>query len=372
MRWFIVMTTPKPISSNDFKPSSPRPYWLKRGVIACLLWPLSLLFGLVSIIRRWWLTSFKKPWRANVPIVIVGNLTAGGAGKTPTAIALIEHLVKNGHHPVLVSRGYGRERPIACVEVLLNSLPVEVGDEPLLIKRRTGVPIFVAAKRIKAVVNALEKYPETTVIISDDGLQHYSLARDIEVVVFDERGVGNGWLIPAGMLREPLRRAKSADLIIYNAPTPSLPLVGFMAQRDLGGFMPLNAWFEQQASGNNHEDKQVSLTAIWQPLQKLQGKKISAVAGIANPERFFNMILNAGLSLESTLALPDHYDYSVGSFDTIDSEVILMTEKDAAKCMPFKNDSRLYVVTLTYTLEDEFFKQFDELLKKQQTKLEKR
>lgn len=366
----IAMPSSKSPLPDPALPSAPQPYWLKRGVIACLLWPASLLFCIISKIRRWWLTSFRKPWRANVPIVIVGNLTAGGAGKTPTAIALIEFLLKNGHQPALVSRGYGRERPIACVEVLPNSTPTEVGDEPLLIKRRTGIPIFVATKRTKAVVNALEKYPQTSVIISDDGLQHYALARDIEIIVFDERGTGNGWLLPAGLLREPLSRAKSADLIIYNAPSPSLPLPGFMAQRSLGGYLPLNTWLEQQATYRNDENGQTLSSIPWLPMndmveqQKLQATRISAVAGIGSPQRFFDMLNNTGLMLERTLALPDHYDYPQDSFDTIDSDIILITEKDAAKCMPFKNDTRLYVVTLTYTLNDEFFKQFEHLLEK--------
>ncbi|MGL4666305.1 MAG: tetraacyldisaccharide 4'-kinase, partial [Saezia sp.] len=334
------MTSSESTQSDSLTPSTRQPYWLKRGVIACLLWPTSLLFGVVVKTRRWWLTHFRKPWRANVPIVIVGNLTVGGAGKTPTAIALIEHLIKNGHRPALVSRGYGRERPIACLEVLPDSTPNEVGDEPLLIKRRTGIPIFVATKRIKAVVNALEKYPQTTVIISDDGLQHYTLARDIEIAVFDERGIGNGWLLPAGMLREPLSRAKYADLIIYNAPTPSLSLPGFMARRSLGGYLPLKVWLELQATQDSNSQSIPDFS--WQPMQNLLDKqkqsstRISAVAGIANPKRFFDMLEGTGVVLDSTLSLPDHYDYSENSFDTIKSDMILMTEKDAAKCMPCK------------------------------------
>lgn len=338
------------------------PYWQHRGFIAYVLWPLSLVFSILSKIRRWWLQKIQSPWKAKVPVVIVGNITAGGAGKTPTVIALVKHFQAAGYHVGVISRGYGRNTNIphtkAYTEVLFNSQPTQTGDEPLLIKRSSGVPVFVAAKRILAAQALLAQYPETTLLISDDGLQHYALGRDVEIAVFDDQGVGNGWLIPAGPLREPVSRARSVDLVLYNAnthPSDLISVPGFMVQRRLGGYLPLKQWAKVASKE-------------WLPLnilaqqQRTQKTTITAAAGIGNPQRFFSMLMEQDIALARTLALPDHHNFTQSPFDTIHSGIILITEKDATKCLQLKQLDRLYVVTLCYEPEPAFFQRLDTLL----------
>lgn len=363
------MTTPR--TPNQ---PTPAPYWQKRGIKAKTLWPLSQLFNGARYLRAYWLNEIKTPWQAPVPVVIVGNITAGGAGKTPTSIALIFHLLNQGLKPAVISRGYGRIKPERCLEVRSNTAALDAGDEPLLIKRRTGVPVFVAAQRTRAIKSLLEQYPQTDVIIGDDGLQHYALGRDIEIIVFDDRGIGNGWLLPAGPLREPLERAQQADLILYNAQEPSTPLPGYMANRILGGYLPLSQWLQEQTIRSKLLPGIAPPELPWYPMLKLhalqQQKHISigAAAGIGNPERFFSMLQAQQITLDQTLPLPDHYDYPSHSFDTINTDIILITEKDAAKCASFETDTRLHVVTLKYEPEPAFFTRFDELLEKARVK----
>ena len=343
-------------------------YWQHRGVIAHFLWPLSLIFCLISTIRRYWLTHICSPWQAPVPVVVVGNLTAGGAGKTPTTIALIQHLQKLGHKPGVVSRGYGRKNPSACLEVSLHSSPEQVGDEPLLIQSTTEAPVFVAAERKKAVQALLSRHPDITIILCDDGLQHYALARQIEIAVFDERGAGNNWLIPAGPLREPLHRARDVDLILFNTDCPpALPvqLPGYTVKRRLGGYLPLQTWAQTPAPQR-----------CWKPMHELVQQQqnhsttISAAAGIGHPQRFFNMLVQEHITLEEVLPLADHFDFADSPFDTIHSDMVLITEKDATKCLQLRHTQHLFVVTLDYVPETAFFEHFDNLLKAACTKHE--
>jgi tetraacyldisaccharide 4'-kinase len=186
--------------------------WLRRGALPWLLLPASLLFGLVVAIRR---AAYRLGWmrstRVPVPVVVVGNVVAGGSGKTPIVIALVRHLRARGIAAGVVSRGYGR-RTADCREVRATDAPEDTGDEPLLIARETGAPVFVAPRRADAARALLAAHPSTRVIVSDDGLQHYGLERDVEVCVFDERGIGNGWLLPAGPLREGWPRP--VDLVL--------------------------------------------------------------------------------------------------------------------------------------------------------------
>ena len=187
--------------------------WQRRGWLAWLLWPLSWPYGLLVRIRRAlyrldWLTSERLP----VPVVVVGNVVAGGAGKTPAVMALVQHLQARGIQVGVISRGYGR-RSQECLEVFTDSAIDEVGDEPALIRRRTSAPVFVAAKRAQAGRALLDQHPQIQLIVCDDGLQHLQLQRDLEIGVFDDRGVGNGFLLPAGPLREPWPRA--LDLLLH-------------------------------------------------------------------------------------------------------------------------------------------------------------
>ena len=313
--------------------------WLRRGPLACALWPVSLLFRALSglraaLYRAGLLTAGRLP----VPVIVVGNIFIGGTGKTPLTIWLAQALVEAGLNPGVISRGHGADGQ-APRAVTPDSNTLEVGDEPLLIARRARVPVVVARKRVEAGRALLAAHPEVDVLITDDGLQHYALARDIEVLLFDGRGVGNGWLLPAGPLREGPRRRR--DFTVVNAPeiTPQL------AER-VGG-----SPFRMQLVGDSAE--RLNDPAQRRPLSAFAGQRVLAAAGIGNPGRFFAMLRCAGLVL-AELPLPDHYDFRENPFAGVDADVILITEKDAVKCGQLENlkdDPRLWVVPVTARID---------------------
>jgi tetraacyldisaccharide 4'-kinase len=328
--------------------------WMKRGWLARLLWPLSQLYGALIGIRRWlfehhWLSAYT----ADVPVVVVGNLVAGGAGKTPLVMAIVQHLQAAGRRPGVVSRGYGRLDQ-TCLEVLPH-MPVRLcGDEPLLIKQRTGVPVFVARRRSHALQALLAAYPDIDLVICDDGLQHYALRRDLNIAVFDDRGLGNGWLLPAGPLREvwpqpqhPLtakgpQSVAPVHLTLHTGRQPAF--AGFQSSRSLA-----------------HEAVAADGTRV--PLQSLQGEDLTALAAIANPGAFFDMLRQQGLRLTRTLALPDHDALSgVPIWDQ--RQRLLCTEKDAVKLFEHYPQASLMLlaVPLVFTPEPDFFQALDERL----------
>ena len=308
--------------------------WLRRSALACVLWPLSLLFGALAALRR---TAYRLQWsraeRVGVPVIVVGNVVAGGAGKTPVVMALVRHLRSRGLACGVVSRGYGRDTT-DCREVTAQSTAREAGDEPLLVKRSCNVPVFVAASRTQAARALLAAYPATQVIVCDDGLQHYALARDVEICVFDERGTGNGWLLPAGPLREPWPRA--VDLVVQSG-NPS-GIAGFHAERRLAGFA-------LRADG----------TRI--AIKELAGRPLAAVAAIARPEVFFGMLRDAGLSVQDTIALPDHDGFDA---DPAPGKEVVCTEKDAVKLWALRPDA--WAVPLEVDIEAGFWSGLDTLL----------
>lgn len=322
--------------------------WLRRGVLACSLWPVAQLYGLLVRLRRiFYQAGFFKSERVHVPVVVVGNVVAGGAGKTPAVIALVQHLQAGGWRAGVVSRGYGRSGK-HCVEVLPATPVAESGDEPALIRRATGAPVFVAARRIDAVRALLAAHPRTQVIVCDDGLQHHALQRDIEIAVFDERGAGNGWLLPAGPLREPwpARRQRGAragvrgmDLVLHTGPSPAFD--GFSSTRHL-------ADHALRADG-----RRVALSS-------LAGQPLLALAGIAKPEAFFAMLRAAGLRLTETRALPDHYDFDSYPRQMDKGYTVICTEKDAVKLFP--KQAGVLAVPLEFSPEPAFFAAFDALL----------
>jgi tetraacyldisaccharide 4'-kinase len=269
-------------------------------------------------------------------VVVVGNLIVGGAGKTPTVMAVVDLLKGHGLHPGVISRGHGR-RASDVREVGADSQASEVGDEPLLIHRRTGVPCWVGRDRPEVGCGLLAAHPEVDVLVSDDGLQHLRLKRDIEIIVFDERGAGNGLVLPAGPLREDLpERLSDHGLVLYNAAGPSTRLPGELLQRSLGDAVPLQSWLARKDAGRV-------------PLADLRGRRLLAVAGIAAPERFFAALEAAGLSIDR-LALPDHHDFATLPWSDQDSEV-LVTEKDAVKLDASRaGGSRVWVVGLDFVL----------------------
>lgn len=322
--------------------------WRTREGASRWLRPLAWLYGAAVGLRGrlhadGWLATHRLP----VPVVVVGNRIVGGAGKTPAVIAIVEALRAAGRHPGIVSRGYGR-RGSGRVAVEPDTDPARAGDEPLLLRRRTGVPVLVDADRVGAAHALLQAHPEVDVIVADDGLQHLALGRDVEVLLFDERGIGNGRLLPAGPLREPLQvgerlpaPAAPARLVLYNAPEPTTPLEGWRSRRRLSGLRTLADWRAGHAAD----------PAAW---SRLAGRRVLAVAGVAAPGRFFAGLREAGLEIDE-LPLPDHHDYAALPWPSTAGDVVL-TEKDAVKLDPARAlGARVWVATLDFEPEAGFF-----------------
>lgn len=323
--------------------------WTQRGWLAILLWPLSQLYGLLSalnrLLYRW---GIFKTHRVAVPVIVVGNIVAGGGGKTPTVMALVQHLKAHGLQVGVVSRGYGRT-DTSCREVRVDSAIADVGDEPALIFHTCDVPVFVARKRFDAATALLAAYPKTDVIISDDGLQHYALHHDVAVTVFDDSGLGNGWLLPAGPLRQ--RTTAETDLILHTGQHPALlddVFIQFTARRALA----------------DHAMRADGSAVLLADLAKNTEQPLLALAGIAKPEVFFSMLRDAGVDLAETLELPDHADYSTFN-STIGNKYagysLICTQKDAVKLWQSRPDA--LAVPLLFAPEPAFFAAFDAALK---------
>jgi tetraacyldisaccharide 4'-kinase len=321
--------------------------WLHKGLVPRLLHPLALLFRMLVWMRRQlYAYGLLSTQRVDALVIVVGNVVAGGGGKTPTVIALAQHFQEQGYAVGVISRGYGRTGT-ACTEVKPDSSPHDTGDEPLLIRRSTQVPVFVGQTRVEAAARLLECYPLTTIILCDDGLQHYALYRDLEICVFDDRGLGNGCLLPAGPLREPwprktLPQAGQRDdrlLVLHTGENPAF--AGFTAQRSL-------APFAKGSEGSNTQ-----LSALGMP----GAKPLLALAGIAQPESFFSMLRAHRVPLAKTVALPDHYHFDSFSRNVYQGYSIICTEKDAAKLWSTTPDA--LSVPLVFTPEPAFFKSLD-------------
>jgi tetraacyldisaccharide 4'-kinase len=303
--------------------------------------PLALLFGSLVRLRQFlyrsgWLTSTRLP----VPVVVIGNIFICGTGKTPFTIWLVRQLRQAGMHPGVVSRGYGAKVDAPRL-VTPGARPDEVGDEPVLIADHAACPMAVGRDRAAAARLLLSRFPDIDVLVLDDGLQHYALARDVEIMLFDGRGAGNGWMLPAGPLREPLSRRRDATVLNGAASAASAPGVPADAVR-----MELRG------------DTAVCLSRPEQrmPLAELAGasqKRLLAAAGIGNPERFFRTLEQAGLRFER-MPLPDHHDFAENPFASSTADVILITEKDAVKCRHIDalgNDARLWFVPVEAAID---------------------
>jgi tetraacyldisaccharide 4'-kinase len=305
--------------------------WLRRGLLAWLLLPVSLLFRTLAGLRRnLYRAGLLHSARLPVPVVIVGNIFVGGTGKTPFTIWLVEELRSAGMRPAVISRGYGGRNEMT-VEVTPASLPSQVGDEPALIALRAGCPVMVGRNRVAVAQALLAAHPEVNLIVSDDGLQHYALQRDVEIVLCDARGNGNGWMLPAGPLREPASRSRDFT-VVNDAPAPP-------------------GAFRMQLAGERAERLSDRTQTI--ALDAIEASRIVAAAGIGNPSRFFAMLRKAGLVFEE-LPLPDHYDFADNPFEQVQADIILITEKDAVKCRQIetmKNDPRLWVVPVTARID---------------------
>ena len=309
-------------------------HWQRRGPLACLLWPISLLYTVVATSHRaLYRGGLCRAERAPVPVIVVGNVVAGGAGKTPLVVALLRHFQARGVPVGVISRGHGR-RTTDCRAVLPDSDPRDVGDEPLLIARSTGAPVFVARRRIDAARALCAANPQAKLLISDDGLQHHALARDVEICVFDDRGIGNGWRLPAGPLREDWPR--HCDLVLHSGARPAFG--GFRGQRTLA-------------------DAAVGATGERVPLAHLAGERVLALAAIAQPQAFFDMLAARGVRPERCVALPDHYDFDSWPRPSGGPWRLVCTEKDAAKLWRVAPDA--LAVPLTFTPEPAFFEALD-------------
>lgn len=332
-------------------------FWEKRGPTSLLLWPLSWLYGLVLRVRKLIQDiGLVKQKPASVPVIIVGNIRVGGTGKTPIVIALAERLQQLGWNPGIISRGYGSSAQSAPLQVNSHSDPMLVGDEPVLIAKRTHdqFPIWVFPKRQKSIQSLLKHSPNVNVIISDDGLQHSGLARwpareggrDIEFVVRDGRGEGNRFLLPAGPLREPATRERDATLLTGRAKAGAHK-VGVQDEYFLGR----RAFSLESRLGNAYQlinpSHQQTLTQI---ADSYLPNKITAVAALGNPQSFFNDLLKQGIAGKS-IPLPDHATYTSEFFSKINAQCILITEKDAVKCANI-SDERIWVVPMSLSLSD--------------------
>lgn len=314
----------------------PRPSALARA-----LQPLSWLYAAAAALHRsLYRVGLRRPRRAPLPLVVVGNLVAGGAGKTPTVIALVDALQRLGRRPGVISRGYGR-RGAAVRIVGVDSSADEVGDEPLLIHLRCRVPVAVGSRRIEAARALYAHDPTLDLLIADDGLQHHALARDAQVMVFDSRGAGNALLLPAGPLRQPLPAdLPPRSLVLYTDGTASTPLPGFVAKRRLAGAVELAAW-------RRGEPARIEL------LHALRGRPLVACAGTAQPERFFDMLRREGLDVRG-VALPDHAPWHALAWPAETPDAIV-TEKDAVKLHPDAQrgaSTRIWVAPLDFELPD--------------------
>lgn len=339
--------------------------WLRSaqqcGLMACLLWPVSLFYrGVIALRRRLYTAGFFQVHRLDVPVIVVGNVIVGGAGKTPCTIALVNHLQSQGWLPGVVSRGHGR-RGMDVVHVNNDTHASDAGDEPLLIRRRTDAPVCVAARRVDAARALLAAHPQVNVLVCDDGLQHLALGRQLAVVVFDDRGVGNGCLLPAGLLREPWPPKPG---------TPFQPDLVLRQQRAGGPSTSVEApGLSVFDAVRRLADHAVGPQDQSMPLARLRGQPLTALAAIARPQVFFEMLRDQGLTLAQELALPDHAD--TAAYAALLREAahpLICTEKDAVKLFPLLPAEppdlpvKAWAVPLELAPDPAFFSAIDERL----------
>ena len=295
-------------------------HWQSVTPVSAALFPASLLFRSIVAARRTAYTrGIMQTQRLPVPVIVVGNITVGGTGKTPLVVWLANHLMRHGWQPGIVSRGYGvRAREPRAVGA--DSDPAHCGDEPVLLAQRSGCPVWIGADRVAAAQRLLQAHPECSVVLSDDGLQHYRLARDLEIAVLDgERGLGNGLLLPAGPLREPESRLREVDAVVIQGRS------GFSRT-------PSYAMTLEGREFRNLLNPEHVVTAHY-----FNRKRLHAVAGIGNPQRFFAHLRGLGLSFDAR-AFPDHHAYTATDFARDEADAIVMTEKDAVKCTRFASE----------------------------------
>ncbi len=317
---------------------------------AILLMPLSWVFSFSAHKRK--LVLQRHAYKSMLPIIVVGNIAVGGTGKTPVVQVLCQYLQKKGYYPAIITRGFGgkaKHYPFAINE---QCSPKECGDEPyMLSKLLQGIPIVVSPKRVDSVKWIESRLPKVNVIISDDGLQHYAMARDIEIAVVDgQRMFGNGLCLPAGPLREPVRRLKKVDFVIIN---------GGVNKRDCEGITAFGMDLKADALVNIATGEPHSIAAF---IMKY-GKACYAIAGIGNPDRFFESLRRLGFNELKAYPFADHYAYNHKDFDFVThaNMPVVMTHKDAVKCQSFAKGNWYYLAVLP-AIDNGFFEDVSESL----------
>ena len=314
--------------------------WGGWSLLTLLLLPLAALFCLLVTIRRQgYRFGLLHSARLPVPVIIVGNLTVGGTGKTPVVVWLAHWLQEKGLRPGILTRGYGGNSAVWPLRVDPATAVAEAGDEAVLLRRRTDCPVYAGPDRLRAGRQLLAEQ-DCDILICDDGLQHYALQRDLELLVIDgERRFGNGLCLPAGPLRETTRRLRSVDLLITNGQAQpgeySMQVVGDQALA-VNGAQPART------------------------LHSFAGKAVEAIAGIGNPERFFRMLESAGIEIKRH-TFPDHHPFQAEDLAPFVSRLVLMTEKDAVKCAAFAGDAVWYVPAAAH-FDDKFIRQLERLI----------
>ena len=307
------------------------PHWQRFTPLTAVLCPLSVLFGAAAAARRVAFRAGVIPSvRLPVPVVVVGNITAGGTGKTPLVLWLAAGLRARGRIPGIVSRGYGGSSG-APRRVLPDSDPYACGDEAVLLARRSGCEVWTGADRVAAGRALLAAQPACDVLVSDDGLQHYALARDVELCVVDTaRGFGNGWLLPAGPLRERPSRLATVDAVVLNTGDRNAP------QPPIGPLPAETPCFTMRLQGS--EFRNLLDPGRRAGPQQFRGKRVHAVAGIGDPQRFFRHLRGMGLEFTAH-PFSDHHPFAPSDLEFAGAEAVLMTEKDAVKCRRFASAS---------------------------------
>jgi tetraacyldisaccharide 4'-kinase len=297
-------------------------YWYKIHAVHFILWPISWVFGALAYLRRLMFHyHIFRSYRLPVPVIIIGNINVGGTGKTPLTLYLAQQLREHGYHPLIISRGYGAK--VQGQEVAPSHTAGQVGDEPRLMASRQICPVWVGADRVATAQTALQSHRECNIVLSDDGLQHYRLQRDIEIIVIDGiRRFGNGYLLPAGPLRESASRLTHSDAVVVN-----------------GGPASSDQFLMTLSGKTFYNIKHPEKTAI---ASDFTGLRIHAIAGIGHPQRFFDHLSVMGLKTQNH-AFADHYAYRAEDLTFQACDALLMTEKDAVKCDAYA-DEKMWVL----------------------------